>query len=234
MERPGLSFVAMNLVLLFAVVGFIIIIFDLSGFVFVFELMLLLIFIFLSAFAMFTIYNNEKRGWTMLGATLVLLLLDTFFIILLTGLFGTAHITSIVFSFIGLLIVFINLRIAKDDESGIEDYEAPKDYYPPVEKAEPKEPSHELKQEIKEEIKEELKKEMEEEKAPEKVEAKKAEVRLKPRKTAMPKFVGSTETKKFHAAKCGWAKLMKRKNKVFFNSSKRAQKAGFKAHECVK
>jgi len=236
MEKASISFIAMSLALLFALVGFIIIVFGLSGVMFVFELMLLLIFIFLSAFAMFTVYGNEKRGWTTLGATLVLLLLDTFFIILLTGLFGTEHITTIVFSFIGLFIVFINLRIAKDDESEPKDEEPAKEYYPSAEKPEqqPEKSKDELKQEIKEEVKEEIKKEMEEEKAPEKAEVKKAEIRIKPRKTIMPKFVASTETKKFHTAKCGWARLMKRKNKVFFNSKKMAQKAGFKAHECVK
>ncbi|MBI2659342.1 hypothetical protein HYX05_04570 [Candidatus Woesearchaeota archaeon] len=240
MEKSSISFIAMSLALLFVLVGFIIIVFDLSGLMFVFELILLLIFIFLSAFAMLTVHSNEKRGWTTLGATLVLLILDTFFLFLLTGLFGTAHITTIVFSFIALFIVFINLRIARDDESEAVDDEPVKEYYPYAEKPEEKpeiskdELKQEIKEEVKEEVKEEIKKEMEEEKAPEKAEVKKAEIRIKSRKTVMPKFVASAETKKFHTSKCGWARLMKRKNKIFFNSRKRAQKAGFKAHECVK
>lgn len=230
MEKPGISFFAMNLVLLFAIAGFIIIVFGLAGFVFVFELMLLLVSIFLIAFAMFTIYRSERRGWTVLGATLILVLLDTFFIILFSGKFGTPHITTIFFSVIGLLVILLNLKSHKDDKIDAEDYEAPKDYYQYAGKAEPKESKQELKQEIKEEIK----KEMEEEKAPEKAEARKAEIKVVAKKTAMPRFIASAETKKFHTSKCGWAKIMKRKNKVFFNSKKRAQKAGFKAHECVK
>ena len=225
-----MSFFAMNLVLLFAIVSFIIIVFELAGFVFVFELMLLLVSIFLIAFAMFIIYRDERHGWTILGATLILVLLDTFFIILFSGKFGTPHITTIFFSVIGLLVILLNIRSNKDDKIGTEDYQAPKEYYPYDGKAEQKESKQELKQEIKEEIK----REMEEKKPSDKTKITKAEIRIRPRKAVMPKFVGSTETKKFHTAKCGWARLMKRKNKVFFNSRKRAQKAGFKAHECVK
>ena len=38
MEKPGMSFLAMNFILLFAVIGFIIVVFKLGGFAFVFEL----------------------------------------------------------------------------------------------------------------------------------------------------------------------------------------------------
>src|SRR3989344_1374665 len=235
MEKPGMSFLAMNFILLFAVIGFIIVVFKLGGFAFVFELMLLLVFIFLLAFAMFSVYHNKKWGWTILGAALTLLLLDAFFIALLTGEFGTSHIATIVFSVIGLLVVLLNLRRDKEsDEPAVEDrHEHTEDYYP-IDKKEHEKQPEKSKEELKQEIKEEIKKEMEEGKAPEKAEVKKAEIRINPRKTAMPKFIASAETKKFHTAKCGWAKIMKRKNKVFFNSKKRAQKAGFKAHECVK
>ena len=144
-----MSFLAMDLILLFAIVSLIIIVFDLSGLLFVFELTLLLIFILLSAFAMLAIHKNEKRGWTTLGATLVLFILDVFFIILLTGLFGTAQTIAIVFSFIGLLIVFINLRIARENESEVEDDEHVKEYYPYAEK--PELQPEKLKEEIKQE-----------------------------------------------------------------------------------
>ena len=235
MEKQNMSFLAMNFILLFAVIGFILVVFKLSRFAFVFELMLLLVFIFILSFAMFSVYHNKKWGWTILGATLTLLLLDAFFIALLTGAFETSHIATIAFSVIGLLVVLLNLRSAKEsDEPVIEDrYEKTEDYYP-IDKKEPEKQPEKLKEELKQEIKEEIKKELEEEKAPEKAEVKKAEIRITAKKTAMPKFVASAETKKFHASKCGWAKIMKRKNKVFFNSKKRAQKAGFKAHDCVK
>ncbi|MBS3113839.1 hypothetical protein J4448_01935 [Candidatus Woesearchaeota archaeon] len=230
MEKLGISFFAMNFILLFVIIGFILIVFDLYRFAFVFELMILLVFIFLLAFAMFVIYHNEKLGWTILGAALILLLLDTFFIILLAGAFETAHITTIFFSVIGLLVILLNLRTAKSYESETEDeHKKAKNYYPYIDKMEPEEPKQELNQEIKEEIK----KESEDEKASEKTEIKKAEIKIKSKKTSMPKFVASAETKKFHTVKCGWARLMKRKNKVFFNSIRRAQAAGFKAHECI-
>ena len=33
--------------------------------------------------------------------------------------------------------------------------------------------------------------------------------------------------------KCNWARMMKRKNKVFFSSKRKAEAMGFAAHECV-
>ena len=98
MERPSIGFFIMGIILLFAVISFILIVFDLHRFAFVLELMLLLFFIFLFAFAMFIVAYNKKWGWTILGATLILLMLNTFFIFLLTKEFDTAHTTIIVFS----------------------------------------------------------------------------------------------------------------------------------------
>ena len=146
MEKPGISFFAMNFILIFVIIGFILIVFDLHRFAFVFELMILLVFIFLLAFAMFVIYRNEKLGWTILGAALILLLLDTFFIILLAGAFETAHITTIFFSVIGLLVILLNLRTAKSYESETEDErKKAKNYYPYIDKMEPQESKMESK-----------------------------------------------------------------------------------------
>ena len=87
MEKPSLSFFAMNFILLFVLISFTLIVFDLHRLAFVFELGVLLIFIFLFAFSLFAIYHNKKWGWTILGATLTLLLIDAFFIFLLTRTF---------------------------------------------------------------------------------------------------------------------------------------------------
>ena len=146
MEKPGISFFAMNLILLFVIIGFILIVFDLNGLAFVFEMMILLVFIFLLAFAMFIIYSNEKLGWTILGSALILLLLDMFFIILLAGAFETAHITTIFFSVIGLLVILLNLRTAKSYESEIEEeHKKAKNYNPYIDKMESEEPKMESK-----------------------------------------------------------------------------------------
>lgn len=140
MPRTSISFFIMNFILLFVAISFILIIFDLHRLAFVFELGILLIFILLLIFAMFTIYHNKPWGWTILGATLILLVVNTFFILLLTRTFGTAHITINLFSFVGLIISMLNLRGSgrESDESRLGEYEKVKDYYPYIDKMEPK------------------------------------------------------------------------------------------------
>lgn len=133
----------MDFVLLFVVISFILIVFDLHRFAFVFELGILLIFMFILAFSMFVIYNNKKWGWTILGATLILLLVNTFFILLLTKTFETAHMTTIVFSVVGLVVALFNLKEGTQESvSEIEEgYGKVMDYYPYIDKMEPKEGS---------------------------------------------------------------------------------------------
>lgn len=62
-----------------------------------------------------------------------------------------------------------------------------------------------------------------------KVEAPKVEKTFKP-----GKYIASKTGTKFHAPKCDWAKRVKKKNEVWFNSKEEAQKAGYKADSCVK
>lgn len=140
MERYSTSFLAMNLILLFIGISFVLVVFDLHRFAFVFELMLLLVFMFLLAFAMYNIYHNQRWGWTLLGTTLIFLLLDLFFIFVLTRTLDTPYITSLVFSVIGLVITALNLREIQDvDEIKAEEYEKAADYYPYIDKMESKE-----------------------------------------------------------------------------------------------
>lgn len=229
MEKPNISFFAMCFILLFAAIGLILAVFDLHRLAFVFELMLLLTFIFLLAFAMFMAYHNKKFGWTLIGATLAALLADTFFIVILTGSFETAHATTIFFSFIGLVVALLNFRGAAQESEAAEaeGYEKAKEYYPYIDKMEPGHEAAESKEELKQEIKSELKTELEKSKDGIK------ESKLAAAKKIKPQFVGSAETKMFHSSKCGWSRLMKRKNKIYFNSRRKAESAGFKAHECV-
>ena len=139
MERPPTSFFAMIFAMLFVVIGFILIVFGIHRFAFVFELGILLMLIFLIAFALLVIYHNKKWGWTILSAVLILLLVDVFFIYLLTGIFDTAYLTTVVFSVIGLGISLISLREPKQKQGGSEigEYEKAKDYYPFIDKMEP-------------------------------------------------------------------------------------------------
>lgn len=138
MEKNLISFFAINFILLFAVISFILIVFDLHRFAFVFELMLLLIFIFLFTFSMFVISRNKKWGWTVLGATLILMLVNVFFIILLKRTFETTHLTTIVFSTLGLLVALVNLKEPRYEETEAkEEYEKTQEYYPYIDKMEP-------------------------------------------------------------------------------------------------
>ena len=148
MERPSISFFAMNFILLFIVVSFILMIFDLHRFAFVFELGIALVLFFFLAFSMFAAYHDRKWGWTILGAILILLMIDTLFISFAAKTFDTENITIIFFSVIGVLIAMFSLRGAarETDANKIEDYEKTKDYYPYIDKMEPyekKEPSME-------------------------------------------------------------------------------------------
>ena len=139
MEKPSISFFAMNLVLLFAVIGSIVVVFELNRLAFVFELAILLVLIFLLAFSMFAVYISKKLGWTMIAAILMLLLLDLFLIYLLTAKFETAHATAAVFSLIGIFLAFMNL-IGNKGESGssrIAEHDKATSYYPYIDKMEP-------------------------------------------------------------------------------------------------
>ena len=138
MDKPSINFFIMNFILLFSIISFTLIVFELHRFAFVFGLMLLLVFISLFAFAMFIIYYNKKWGWTLLGITLILLLVNTFFIFLLTRRFETAHLTTVLFSLAGLGITFVNLRGAtKEPEISVEESDKAKEYYPYIDKMEP-------------------------------------------------------------------------------------------------
>ena len=219
MEKSNASFFVMNAVLLLVGISFILVVFELTRFAFLFQLGLLLIFIFFLGLAMHAAYNNKKWGWTLVAVTLILLLVDTI-VLSVFGAFGTAHIVAIIFSIVGLVIAFLNLGRGEEEATLETEEDKTKAYYPNIDKVEPKEdeePKKEEPQPVQEEVKVE-------------------EVKVKSMKKAAPKapFVGGAETKKFHTSKCGWARIMKRKNKIYFNSRRKAEKAGFKPHECVR
>lgn len=223
MEKSSASFLAMNFILLFSVIAFILIVFELQGISFVFELGILLIFMFLLVFSIFVVYNNKKWGWTVLGATLVLLLLNIFFIFVFTGTFETAHTVATFLSIVGLIIALLNMRETTQGYYGSEIGESDKvkEYYPYIDKMEPKEETKaEIKQELKKEIREELKEEQ------------KKESHLA--KAFTPgKFVASKKANKFHSPKCDWAKRIDKANQIWFNSEQEAKSQGFEADRCV-
>jgi len=134
--RLNISFFAINLILLFAVISFILVVFDLHRFAFVLELGMLLVLLFFLAFAVFAMYNNKKWGWTLTGAVLLVLLLNTFFVYMLTKTFDTAYATATVFSIAGLALAVFSLRGSGLRAIRIEG-EKPQDYYPYIDKMEP-------------------------------------------------------------------------------------------------
>ena len=145
MEKPGISFFAMDAILLFAVIGFIFTVFDLHGLAFIFELGLLLVFMFFLAFAMFFVYHNKSGSWGIISAVLVLMLFDVFVIFLLTRKFGIAYISTLVFAIAGLVVALLNIISApkKETEEAEIQYDKAKYYYPSTDKieAKPSEPA---------------------------------------------------------------------------------------------
>ena len=213
MERP-VSFFAMLIILLFAVIGFIFIIFELKGIAFVFELGLLLAFMFSLAFAMFLVYNDRSASWPIMALVLILLLLDVFIIFLLTGAFGWEYVITTLSAVAGLAVVLANIFAAPRKEPTAETHYDKKQYYYPLsEKAEEKE---EMKEEIKNKVKSELKKEQ-------KVSA----------KFTPGKYVASKKAGTFHAAKCDWASRISKENMVWFDSKEEALARGLNPDKCV-
>lgn len=47
------------------------------------------------------------------------------------------------------------------------------------------------------------------------------------------KYIASKTGSKYHAPKCDWAKKVKKKNAVWFDSKEEAQKAGYKKDDCI-
>lgn len=208
MEKLSPSFFTINLVLLLVTLSLIFIVFDLNGLVFVFELLVLVVFIFLLTLGMLAVYHNKPYGWTILGATLILLLVNTIFISLLKNLFATAHLTVVIFSVVGLIIVLINLLLSKgksyQEAETNEEYEKINEYYQNIDKTEPKEETT----------------------------TKIGQPNIE--KIFTPgKFIASKKANKFHAAKCDWAKRINKSNQLWFNSKEEAIGNGFEADRCV-
>ena len=63
----------------------------------------------------------------------------------------------------------------------------------------------------------------------EKISEEKVEKSFKP-----GKYIASKTGTKYHAPKCDWAKKVKKKNAVWFDSKEEAKNAGYKNDDCVK
>jgi len=207
-----MSFFVMSFVLLFAVLGFIFVTFDLSGLSFVFGLAILLAFMFFLAFAMFFMYSDKQGSYGVIGGVLILMVLNVLVIFILTGRFGLSHITTLFFSILGMMIVLANVVSQRKGSPQVQKAapeEGEKYYYPYSDKIEPVEATGAVK-------------------------VKMAEMPASVEKTFVPgKYVASRKANKFHIAKCDWAARISRENQVWFNSREDAQARGFEADRCV-
>src|SRR3989344_2744994 len=109
MEKPGAGFFLMDFVLLVLGIAFIFSVFKTIGFFFILQLVLLLVFLGILVMGMTSAYHNNKNGWTVIAATLVLVALDLLFIYVMTGQFGTSNFVALIFSLIGLVIALISI-----------------------------------------------------------------------------------------------------------------------------
>ena len=128
MKSP-VSFFAMLFILLFAVIGFIFVVFELDGAAFVFELVLLLAFMFFLAVGMFMAYSDKSAGWGIIAAALALLLLDVLAIFLIAESFGLEYIITTIFALAGFLVALINLVVSIAKEPAAEVHYDKKQYY---------------------------------------------------------------------------------------------------------
>src|SRR3989344_3260109 len=138
MKNP-VSFFAMLFILLFAVIGFIFIVFGLKGIPFVFELGLLLAFMFFLAFGMFLAYSGKSASWGIIAAALVLLLFDASIIFLITNSFGWEYVITVIFALAGFVVALINILTSPKELKVESHYDKKQYYYPLSEKTENKE-----------------------------------------------------------------------------------------------
>lgn len=203
MEKPSISFFAMIFILLFVAISLILIVFDMHRLVFVFELGVSVVFMFFMIFAMFAVYHGKNWGWTIIVASIVLLLADLFFVFFLTGTFDTIHIAISSFSAVGLILALLNLRGTAQETGGseAENHGKAKDYYPYIDKMEP--------------------------------EGLKAEEPSIEKTFTPGKFIASKKAGKFHSPKCDWAKKISKSNQIWFDSREAAEAQGLEADQCV-
>ena len=109
MDEPAISFLLKDIVLVVILITFIQNIFALGRFAFIFELNVAIVFIFLLTLAMYRIYENDKSGWLIVGATMTLLLINTLSLALIKRTFEWTAITITFFSFIGWITILLEL-----------------------------------------------------------------------------------------------------------------------------
>lgn len=229
MERPSISFFVMLFVLLIAVIGFIFVVFDLRSIFFVFQLAILLSFMFFLAFGMFLAYSDKSASWGIIAAVLVLMIFDTFIIMLYTRRFSASYAFTFLFALVGLVIALVKVVSERKPRElkSTGTYDKPQYYYPYSEKSEAREDlKAEAKQEAKKELKDEVKQEV-------KSELKREQTMASVSAIYTPgKFIGSDKGNKFHLPKCVWAANIKKENQVWFGSEEDAILRGYKKHNC--
>ena len=202
-NRYNVSFVLIVFVLLFVVISSIFVVFELHRFAFVAELVVLLVIISLIAFGMFLVGNRHKWGWILIGATLVLWLINITFIYFLTRKFETAHIAAVIFSLIGIVISALNQRKSASELGGLSVRENEKsNYYPYIDKMEP------------------------EQKMP-------GEGNAIEKTFTPGKYIASKQANKFHSPKCDWARRITKSNQLWFGTRQEAEVKGYQADKCV-
>ena len=213
MGKPGLSFFAMLFILLFAVIGFILVVFSLEGAFFVFQLAVLLCFMFFLAFGMFSVYSGNNSGWSIMGVVLLLALMDVSLIVFSTKQFGSYEAFAFAFAFIGMIVALAGSLPARREKEESNHYDKQQYYYPNSEAMD------QLIEESEEGAKEEAGQE--------------AEMESKISATYTPgKFIASNKGNKFNMPKCTWAANIKKENQVWFDSEKEAVSNGYRKHNC--
>ena len=110
MARVSLSFLIMNLLLAFSVVSFIYVVFSFTGFVFTVEMFVLLIVILMLTLGMYNILRERRWGWTIITVMLILMIINIAMIFLATRTISRPFAIAFLFSFVGFIIAFFNIK----------------------------------------------------------------------------------------------------------------------------
>jgi len=110
MARTGMSFLVMSIILAFALVSFVYVVFSFTGLVFTIEFFLLLTVILLMSLGMYNILRERRWGWTTLTVVSIILIINIALIFLASRTISRPFAVSFLFAFLGFIIAFLNIK----------------------------------------------------------------------------------------------------------------------------
>ena len=120
-EKNTGAFLAMDIILAVVFMGFLLVIFNLSGKFFMAHIVLFAFMLIIAFIALIGIFYNLRWGWLMITFVASLIVLDELFIYLATRLFGIIFLVSFVSALLGLIYSLSNIKQRKETSANIEE-----------------------------------------------------------------------------------------------------------------